>query len=60
MNVLEKEEPNNSVVESKFVAYITFFLFGIIVAPVMILATIIPPLGDIFRKTLLKALYTPT
>jgi len=60
MHVLEKEDPKNNVVENKFIAYITFFLFGIIVAPVMILATIIPPLGDTFRKSLLKALHTPT
>jgi hypothetical protein len=60
MNVLEKEDPKNNVVENKIVAYITFFLFGVIIAPLMIVATIVPPLGDTFRKSLLKALHTPT
>lgn len=60
MHVLEKEDPKNSVVENKIIAYITFFLFGMLAAPLIVFSTIIPPFGTRFRNSLLKALHTPT
>ena len=56
MKALEKKEPSNNVVENKILAYITFFLFGTLAAPLLIFSTIIPSFSDRFRNALLGAL----
>jgi hypothetical protein len=56
MGALEKLEPNNVIIENKKLAYITFFLFGIMVAPLLLFSTIIPSFGMRFRNALLGSL----
>jgi hypothetical protein len=56
MKALEKREPSNSLIENKILAYITFFLFGTLVAPLLLFSTIIPSFSDRFRIALLGAL----
>jgi hypothetical protein len=56
MQILENKEPNNNVVEYKWVAYITFFLATVLTAPVILPSCVIPSLGERFRASLLNSL----
>ncbi len=53
---LSKLDPTNNVVEYKFVTYMTFLVLGIIVAPLLLPATLVPSLGERFRNALFLAL----
>jgi hypothetical protein len=60
MMSLEKVEPDNPLVENKIIAYITFFLFGLAAAPLLIFSTIVPSFAARFRAALFKTLHTDT
>lgn len=53
---LEILQPENNVVEYKWICYTTFFLLTIVLAPLILPSCIIPSLSGRFKKTLLMAL----
>jgi hypothetical protein len=53
---LEREEPLNTMIEYKFITYLTFGVISILVAPIMFLACIVPDKNNTFRDTLAKSL----
>jgi hypothetical protein len=56
MQILEVKEPKNSVVENKWIAYFSFFLFSLLFAPLLLPSCIIPSIGTRFREALLTSL----
>lgn len=53
---LYKIDPKNVLIEYKLLSYLTFFLFSLIVAPLVLPATLIPTWGIRFRSSLLLSL----
>lgn len=53
---LEKISSNNNVIEYKWICYFTFFVFTVLLAPLMLPSCIIPSFGERFKKSLLKSL----
>lgn len=56
LSQLKEIDPTNNVVEYKYLTYTTFFLIGIIAAPFMLPATIVPSFGERFRNSLMQSL----
>jgi hypothetical protein len=56
MQMLEVKEPNNNVIEYKWIAYASFFLFSVLMAPLILPSCIIPSIGNRFREALLVSL----
>ena len=53
---LKDIDPKNNLVEYKYVTYITFFLLGIISAPILLPMAIVPSFGTRFKISLLNTL----
>jgi len=58
MNTIEKNDPTNVVIENKKTTHLVLFLIAIIIAPGVLLATVVPSFGDTFRNALIKGLQT--
>lgn len=56
LNKLKEINPKNNVVEYKYITYATFFILGILVAPFMLPATVVPSFGERFRNSLMQSL----
>jgi hypothetical protein len=56
MQTLKKNNPDNNIIQYKWITYFTFFMFSTLLAPLMLPACIIPSFGDRFRKALLNSL----
>lgn len=49
-------QPDNLIVQTKFIGYAVFFFMGVLTAPVLFLPTIHPEYGNSFRKSLLNSI----
>jgi hypothetical protein len=56
IQILEVKEPKHNMVEYKWLTYTTFFLFSILMAPLILPACIVPSMGVRFREALLTSL----
>jgi hypothetical protein len=56
MRILEDKSPKSNMIEYKWITYVTFTLFSLLFAPIILPSCIIPSFGDRFRKALLTSL----
>lgn len=52
---LKIEQPLNLLVQYPALTYFTFFIMGILLAPILFLSTIIPNLNETFKNSLLES-----
>lgn len=56
MQELAVYKPEDIVVKNKIVSYITFFIAGMLFAPMLILPCIIPSMGTRFKDSMVSSL----
>jgi hypothetical protein len=56
LKLIEKEHPLSVVTQNKFITYFTFFILTMLAAPILIIITIIPDLGERFKASLEESL----
>lgn len=56
INILTVEDPENIVLQSKSMGYFVFFCIGLLTAPLLFIATIIPKYNLDFQDVLVKSL----
>jgi hypothetical protein len=56
MRELESKKKRPSVLDYKWVAYLTLFTFTLLIAPAMLVICVVPSLGNVFRNTLTESL----
>lgn len=60
MRILQKDHPDNPVIEYKYITYLVFFSIGMLTAPLLIISCILPEYSNRFREALLKSLSKST
>jgi hypothetical protein len=58
MPVLRRRIEEGFVLDNVFVVYVVFFILTTLIAPIMFLNCIIPSMGDRFKKSLYKGLFS--
>ena len=58
MPVLRRRIEEGYILDNAIVVYIVFFILTTIIAPVMFLNCVIPSMGDRFKKSLYKGLFS--
>lgn len=53
---LEVHNPEDNMIQNKYLSYFVFFGMGLLFAPLLLLPCLVPSVGESFRLTLLKAL----
>lgn len=56
LNSIAKHHPLNTTVQNKKVTYFTFFMLSMLVAPLLVIITIIPSFGERFKESLEESL----
>jgi hypothetical protein len=56
LKLIEKDHPLSVVIQNKFITYFTFFILTMLAAPLLIIITIIPDLGERFKVSLEESL----
>lgn len=57
MPIIRLEEKSEGKVEYKFIMYVTFFFFSLLIAPFVFFSCIIPSLSTRFQNALHKGLF---
>ena len=55
--VIQIQEKIHGKVENKIATYIAFLGISILLAPLVFLSCIVPSMGEVFRKSLLKGVF---
>lgn len=56
MSQVAEEDPKLTIVENKKTSVVTFCAFAFAIAPIVLIPSIVPKMGERFRKTLYTAL----
>lgn len=53
---IESVNPQDQLIDNKFLSYLVFFGMSVLCAPFLIVACIVPTAGETFRRVLLQSL----